>query len=69
MRNLFRLKVTDRGNEVFAGHSVADDPFDALTTIKPTIKGAEGALLIEVEMVGEVAITTGSPVSTSREPT
>lgn len=56
MRNLFRLKVSDRGTEVFNGHAVADSPFAAMASIKARIEDTEGALAIEVEMVGEVAI-------------
>ena len=78
MRNLFRLKITERGTEVFNGHAVADSPFSALTTIDGVIEAGEGALSIEVEMVGEVAVMPekavkpglpGKPgVSTSKEP-
>lgn len=57
MRNLYRLKVTDRGTEVFTGHAVADSPFLALGSIAARINDTEGALFIEVELMGAVAIT------------
>ena len=58
-RNLYRLKVEGRGSEVFQGHTVADSSFEALVSLKgPIEKGSEtsGALLIEVELVGDAMV-------------
>jgi hypothetical protein len=60
------LKVEGRGSEVFQGHTVADSSFDALVSLEAIIKAISddaGALVIEIELVGDAMVLPENPPS------